>query len=148
MKDIQAINPEKWPSNNDARSLEAESRITKICKMFHILSKDIIIPFKKFFSFPRCVPIDFNERMTQGLLNIIPISSFEAERRFSKMNWVCINIRSPFMVKHLSSLMFMQLLVRETNLYAKQEIKKLGRNERQRPHSREPSCGEKCQCQR
>ncbi len=68
MKDIQAIIPEKWPSNNDVPWLEGESRITKICKRFHILSEDILPQFRKFFSDLKCVQTEFNERMIQGFL--------------------------------------------------------------------------------
>ncbi len=76
MKDTQAIIPENWPSNDDVLWLEGESWITKISKRFHILSKDIILKFRKFFSFPRSVLTEFNETMIQGLLNIIPIKQF------------------------------------------------------------------------
>ncbi len=106
MKDIQAIIPEKWPSNNDVPWLEGESCMTKICKRFHILSEGILPQFRKFFSDLKCVQTEFNERMIQGFLYIILKSSAETGRGFSKVNLVCTKMRSRFMVKHLSSLMF------------------------------------------
>ena len=40
---------------------------------------------------------------------MIPISSSEAERGFSKMNLVCTKMRSSMTAKHLSSLMFISM---------------------------------------
>ena len=109
LHDIQAIIPEKWPSNEETPWLEGESSIIKICNRFHIYSKDMIPAFREFFSDPRTVPREINESLIQGLMNVIPVSSAEAERGFSKMNLVCTKMRSSMTVEHLSSLMFISI---------------------------------------
>ena len=109
LHDIQAIIPEKWPSNEETPCQEGESSIIKICSKFHIYSEDMIPASRDFFSDPRIVPSEINEKLIQGLMNIIPISSAEVERGFSKMNLVCAKMRSSMTVEHLSSLMFISI---------------------------------------
>ena len=107
--DIQAIIPDKWPSNGETPWLEEENSIAKICDRFNIYSRDIVTSFKEFFSHPRIVPAEFDEKLIQGSLNVFPISSAEAERGFSKMNLICSKMRSSMTIKHLTSLMFVSI---------------------------------------
>ena len=65
--DIQAIIPDKWPSNGKTPWLEGENSIAKICDRLTIYSKDIVTSFREFFSNPRIVPAEVNEKLIQGL---------------------------------------------------------------------------------
>ena len=66
----------------------------------------MITAFRKFFSDPRIALTEIDEELIQGLMNVFPISSAEAERGSSKMNLICSKMRSLMTIKHLSSLMF------------------------------------------
>ena len=107
--DIQATIPDKWPSNGKTPWLKGENSITKICDRFNIYSKDIVTLFREFFCNTRIVPAEVDEKLIQGLLNVFPISSAEAERGFSKVNLICSKMRSSMTTKHLSSLMFISI---------------------------------------
>ena len=104
--DIQAIIPEKWPSNEETPWLEGGNSIAKICDKFHIYSTDIVTSFREFFRNPRIVPAEVDEKLIDGLLNVFPIGSAEAERGFSKMTLICSKLRSSMTIKHLSSWIF------------------------------------------
>ncbi len=94
MHDIEAIIPEKWTSNNETSWIDGESSIIRVCKRFNVYSKVIESAFRDFFSNPRNVPREINDKLLQGFLNIIPISSAEEERSFSKMNLVTTKIKA------------------------------------------------------
>ena len=89
--------------------LEGENSIAKICGRFNIYSKDIATSFREFFSNPRIVPAEVDDKLIQGLLNVFPISSAEAERGFSKMNLIRSKMRSSMTIKHISSLTFISI---------------------------------------
>ena len=109
LHDIEALIPEKWLSNVKTPWLEGENSIIEICNRFHFYSKEIIPSFREFFNDPRSVPKEINEKLINGFINIIPISSAEAERGFSKMNLVCTKIQSSMTVSYLSSLMVISI---------------------------------------
>ena len=80
-----------------------------LCERFKINTADMITSYREYFSDPRNIPALVEERLLKGLLQVVPVSSAEAERGFSQMNLVCTKSRSSLSVAHLSSLMFIHI---------------------------------------
>ena len=89
--------------------LKGEQDVMSLCKRFNIDATIIITSYREFFSDPRNIPSLIGERLLKGLIQIVPVSSAEAERGFSQMNLVCTKSRSSISVSHLSSLMFISV---------------------------------------
>ena len=60
-----------------------------LCKQFNIVSTDLVAGYREFFSNPRTTAKVIEERLLKGFLNLIQVSSPEAERYFSQMNLIC-----------------------------------------------------------
>ena len=81
-----------------------------LCERFKINTADMITSYREYFSDPRNIPPALvEERLLKGLLQVVPVSSAEAERGFSQMNLVCTKSHSSLSLAHLSSLMFMHI---------------------------------------
>ena len=68
-----------------------------LCERFKINTADIITSYRENFSDPRNIPALAEERLLKGLLQVVPVSSAEAERGFSQMNLVCTKYVQPLL---------------------------------------------------
>ena len=106
---IESLCPEKWPRGENIPWLKGEQDVISLCERFSINVTGIITSYREFFNDPRNIPSLVEERLLKGFIQIVPVSSAEAERGFSQMNLVCTKSHSSMSVSHLSSLMFISI---------------------------------------
>ena len=109
IKQLEALFPDKWPTEEYPAWLEGEKAIQDVCQRFQVPECGIIPAFREFFNDPRNIPKIINEKLIQSIIYTIPISSSEAERGFSQMNIVCSPTRSKLTVLNMSSLLFISV---------------------------------------
>ena len=110
LNQIESLCPEKWPRGEKIPWLKGEQDVISLCERFKINATGIITSYREFFNDPRNIPSLVEERLLKGLIQIVPVSSAEAERGFSQMNLVQSTKSSSSMsVFHLSSLMFISI---------------------------------------
>ena len=109
LNDAWAAVPGRWPHDEETPWLAREDMILRICRRFNIKTNNIVTSYREFSSDPRTTNPLIQEKLVKGLLEIIPISSAEAERGFSQLNLICTKLRSSLSVSHLYSLMFISI---------------------------------------
>eukprot|EP00795_Rhopilema_esculentum_P011220 gene11220-21404_t len=109
LNDAQALVPERWPHDEETPWVAGEDMILRIYRRFNIKTNNIVTSYREFFSDPRTTNLLIQEKLVKGLLEIIPISSAEAEQGFSQLNLTSTKLRSSLSVSHLSSLMFISI---------------------------------------
>ncbi|CAB4043134.1 Hypothetical predicted protein, partial [Paramuricea clavata] len=109
LNQIESLCPEKWSRGEKIPWLKGEQDVISLCERFNINATGIVTSYREFFNDPRNIPSLVEERLLKGLIQIVPVSSAEAERGFSQMNLVCTKSSSSMSVSHLSSLMFISI---------------------------------------
>lgn len=109
LRDMQIIDTSEWPKDiNDTSIRFGEDKINRLCKRFLLNKNDAINGLRQIIddqtvSFKNVMPEFYN------FIKTIPCSTAECERGFSLMNNICTKLRSRLTIKHVASLMFINV---------------------------------------
>ncbi|CAI6350673.1 unnamed protein product [Macrosiphum euphorbiae] len=109
LQDMQIIDVSEWPKDINYNNIRyGEDEIKRLCKRFQVNKNDAINGFRQILddqtvSFKNVMPEFYN------LVQTFPRSTAECERGFSLMNNICTKLRSTLTIKHLASLMFINV---------------------------------------
>jgi len=109
LQDMQIIDVSEWPKDINYNNIRyGEDEIKRLCKRFQVNKNDAINGFRQIIddqtvSFKKVMPEFYN------LVQTFPCSTAECERGFSLMNNICTKLRSTLTIKHLASLMFINV---------------------------------------
>ena len=90
--------------------IEGEKQVEDICHRFNI-SKDGIRPaFREFLANPMPVQAELlKNKLVSELVHMIPVSSAEAERGFSRMNLTANSLRGSLLLPNIDFLTFISI---------------------------------------
>lgn len=109
LQSLRLLIPEYLPEDITIPWIEGEKQVEDICHRFNI-SKDGIRPaFREFLANPMQVPELLKKKLVNELVHMIPVSSAEAERGFSRMNLIANSLRGSLLVPNIDFLMFISI---------------------------------------
>ena len=105
---LATVFPSTWPLELSAEYGEQEFKL--VCHKFRVPYNSQLMECCRDFKDTRGgIP----EKALKNLITIVstlPVSTAECERTFSKMNIICISLRSTITISHLSSLMLISIV--------------------------------------
>ena len=109
LQSLRLLIPEYLPEDITIPWIEGEKELEELCNRFNV-SKDGIRPaFREFLANPRQVPEFLKKKLINELVHMIPVSSAEAERGFSRMNLIANSSRGSLLVPNIDFLMFISI---------------------------------------
>ena len=108
IRQIDTINPEKWPSDVESPWIAGEQQLKSLCERLQLPFEYTKRAFRDYIDDPLVVPNHVN--MLKKTIDTLPVTSADCERGFSQMNLIDSKLRNKLTVQHVSDLIFVSLV--------------------------------------